>query len=126
MAGKSSVFQGLIRGSMDGALSPLKCYPILFTADDTDASFEVFTIPAEVAADLVDFAFTFGTVAPSGITYLIKDHRGRKVAGGTIAASTDRDNLAGAVISLVGGGTITLSGNLTNSATVILDLYFEN
>jgi len=120
----STVFQGLVRGAIDGALAIEKSYPVLFTADSSTGAFTAYTLPAGFGGALIDFSFKFGNgaLAPNSLTYAITDENGLTIASGTITASSGRDNL-GATVPMFAGSTITLSGNTTVSATVLATLY---
>lgn len=111
-------------GTVDRTNSYVKAWEVQFTADASAATFPVYTLPTDFAANITDISFVFdATTPPDSLTYLVKDGYGLTIlAETTITASSGRD-LLGVNYQVVNGGTVTLTGNSTNSAKVKVVFY---
>jgi len=117
----------LLTGTVDRSLSYTKAWVVQFTADAADGSFPVYTLPTDFAGMVSDISFVFdGTTPPNSLTYVIKDGYAIPYLPGsgttTITASSGR-GLLSQNTPIINGGTITLTGNATNSAKVKVIFY---
>ena len=114
----------LITGTVDRTLSYTKAWEVSLTADASDALFPVYSLPSDFAGMISDISVVFdGTTPPNSLTCLTKDGYGLTIHSvGPITASTGR-GLLDANVAVVGGGSITVTGNTTNSAKVKVILY---
>jgi hypothetical protein len=95
-----------------------------FTASSTDASVPNWVITDIDPALLADFGVVFdGVTPPDAVTINILDVDGLAVATATGVSSSGRTSLA-TKPSLVGGCTVQVSGNTTNSAVCKVILNF--
>lgn len=105
-----------------GKLNPVKVFEVSFIADVADASFPVFNMPADLGGILLDTSVAFdGVTPPDTLTFSIKDGYGLTMDSGTILASTTKSRLPQNL--LFRSGSVTLTGNTTNSAKVKVIFY---
>ena len=122
MAGSSYYF---IRHTyLGGKINTLKTLEVSFTADASTGAFPVFSMPSDLGGIVMDTSVVFdGTTPPNALTFTIRDGYGLTIDTATgITASTTRGRLSQNT-PFANGGTITLSGNTTNSAKVKVILY---
>ena len=92
-----------------------------YTHTASGTTFAALTLD-DFGGDLQDFSIVFGTPAPNSLTYTLTDSDGCTITSGTLTASSARLNLQ-SVCPLIGGVKLTISGNTTSNAVIILNFY---
>lgn len=111
-------------GRLDDKVHALREYSITATADAADASFGAEKEIPDITGLLVGVALEFGSTPPDNVDLLVKNRDGTNLIG-----TDGADVTASTIISVspampfVGGLTLAVSDNTTNSAEVTIRLY---
>lgn len=115
----------IVEGLHIGSETKLFKKTITFSAGNPAADLAITSIGTAFSGFLSAVRVLFGGTAPDSLTVTVTDADGHAIAAGTLTASGEID-LDGKTPVFVGGLSLTLSGNTTNSATAVISLLYFN